>query len=204
MGDLVPVVAIVRGGSVVSPRVLLVAVVVALSCYCSIALSAGISLRVPTAENPLSIELAQNTLVTVQVDFNGEFGITGASFRISGMPQGWVGSMIPNPAASLVTGAVTDQGTEIGFDTCQGVPLTLLELQVFATTFQQNVLLLVEEHSEPPSECPLNGPSVLLCDSPVFTRVCVGGLPLCINSESCPLVLPVEEETWTRIKSLYR
>jgi hypothetical protein len=48
-------------------------------------------------------------------------------------------------------------------------------------------------------------PVLILCDEPVFTRICVTGSPSVINGScqlgGCPVA--VEERTWTQVKRIY-
>lgn len=105
-------------------------------------------------------------------------GITGAEFRIVGMPPEMIVSVTPNPAANIFLGNPFGGGCNIAFPLCQtgtnGVVLLYTVNLSVPPTGVPHYVLEVQRHTPPsgPSfECPL----VTLCDAPVFTNVCVSG-----------------------------
>jgi len=106
-------------------------------------------------------------------------GITGAEFRVVGMPPEMGVTAIPNPLANLDLGNPFGDGCNIAFPTCQtgssGIVL-LYTVQLFVPpTGVPHYVLDVEQHASPSGPnfpCPL----VTLCDAPVFTKVCVNGI----------------------------
>jgi hypothetical protein len=144
--------------------------------------------------------------------------LAGAQFKIVGVPDTWtpenvlwvpdVGATISlgNPAF-LSTIHPATPGVNIAFSTCQTgsgthrVPLGRLVLLGPPTA--DNVHLQVTGFDLVPvdPDCPI----AFRCDSPYFSKACVGGGEIVLNGpapKSC--ILAVEERTWTNIKSLYR
>ena len=48
-------------------------------------------------------------------------------------------------------------------------------------------------------------PTVVHCDSPVFTQTCVESVPCRVNlTRTAPCALAVDEQSWTAVKSIFR
>ncbi len=141
-------------------------------------------------------------------------GIAGAEFRLvnsnpngfvltaTAMP-GWI--MVGDPlgaGAALVRDCAMNQGAG-------RVPL--LEVTVFANDGAVNGHLIVQQASQPTN--PLyTAPTLILCDTPTHSAIAAGnGYAALMNPSSgadettCPdLPVAVEQQTWSRIKQLYR
>jgi hypothetical protein len=137
-------------------------------------------------------------------------GITGAEFRIQGLPAGWHAIAMPNPAAAIVFGdPFGTTGANIAFATCQTARCVLLyQMALLPATSQTQVVLEVRANA-PPTNPNFSCPLVVLCDDPYFTQVCVrsdgpdGGGGNCNFCCGCPPVA-VQPGSWTRVKVLYR
>lgn len=131
-------------------------------------------------------------------------GITGAEFRLTGIPTDWFINVQANPAANVNLGSITT-GCNIAFPSCQtGISVLLYTINAFAVTAGNEIVLRIERHaipSNPSWPCPL----VVLCDQPVFTKLCVSGACALINPiipRTC-CILGVEAQTWSNVKALY-
>jgi hypothetical protein len=136
-------------------------------------------------------------------------GISGAEFRIQGLPAGWHALAAPNPAAVIALGdPFGNPGANIAFATCQTARCVLLyQIVLLPATSQTEVVLEVRPNT-PPSNPNFSCPLLVLCDDPYFTQVCVrsdgsggGGGGNCGFCCGCPI--EVESNTWTRVKKLY-
>jgi len=133
-------------------------------------------------------------------------GITGAEFRVANAPQqadGWFMTPVRNPAANLDVGNPTAEGTNIAFPVCSPNPpapfLLLFTVSGFASTSPVRAMK-VERHTNPSNPnfpCPL----VVLCDAPVFTKLCVPGGEAFLNGGVC--TVGVEDKSWSSVKSLF-
>ncbi len=129
-------------------------------------------------------------------------GITGAEFRVAGLPGGWFAISTPNPASNLSLGDPFTTGANIAFPTCQaGGPVTLYTVTLIATSVVTDGLFEVVAKT-PPSNPNFDCPLVTLCDAPAFTKVCVGGGAAFLNSSN-ECTVAVEETSWSRLKALY-
>lgn len=132
-------------------------------------------------------------------------GMTGAEFRVDNIPPSWFLNVTPNPAANLTLGApfAAGGGANIAFPGCQiggGGVVLLYSVSFFALSSETNRTLSVLRHTTPSNlnfQCPL----LTLCDSPVFTKVCVNGGQAVINGPSCTVA--VEQKSWSSVKALY-
>jgi hypothetical protein len=131
-------------------------------------------------------------------------GLTGAEFRVDNFPVStWFPSVTPNPASNVAIGAILSGGGNIAFPTCQtgtANVILLYTVTYFASDAQSNRVLSVLKHSAPSNpnfQCPL----MVLCDSPVFTKVCVTGSQGIINGPPC--TVSVEDKSWSAVKGLY-
>lgn len=136
-------------------------------------------------------------------------GMTGAEFRVDGIPFGWITLEVANPAANVVIGDPMGDGTNIAFPSCQtgtGGKVLLFTITVIPSTAVSDLILTVEMHTNPSNpnfQCPL----VTLCDIPAFTKLCVCGGQAVINGTiqncGCGDPSPTEATTWGHLKSLY-
>ena len=158
-------------------------------------------------------------------------GIQGAEFRIQIDPPA-PGALIiwqPSPDANVTSGNVIDNGNGGGgfifFNSCQtqtglaGDKVKLGEIQAWGLTGEHR---LIVRRSDNTTNGNFACPSVLLCDEPAFTQVCLTlengdpalggedpmGFVSVINSQSgsggtCGFVA-TETETWSTVKDLYR
>jgi len=168
-------------------------------------------------------------------------GITGAEYSIdvgsSAADPLWFFSETFNPAATVVgAGALNPgdpgaRGVNVAFAQCQPggpVPFVLLEsVTAFSLDCAQAKLILTVVKHDAASNQFFQCPLFVLCDSPVFTKICIGSnLTTCRNPEppfpnnaTCstsgqfilnPVVgvdrckVGVEAATWSTMKELYR
>lgn len=129
--------------------------------------------------------------------------ITGAEFRIVGLPREWVvQSLTPNPEIYIRVGNPLRDGTNISFAKSQpGNCVNLFTIQVLATGFRSDVVLRIGPHATPTSrnhQCP-----VIVFDCNCFPVVCAGGGQLLVNS-SRDCSVGVQPTTWERVRRLYR
>jgi hypothetical protein len=130
-------------------------------------------------------------------------GITGAEFRVSNFPSGWFGTPTPNASFGTVIGNPLAGGCNIAAGSCQpgaGGVVNLFSVSGFATSVVGPTYMQVLPHSTPSNPnfvCPL----MVLCDGPVFTKVCVSGGVAIINGPGCTVA--VEPKSWTGVKNLY-
>ena len=129
-------------------------------------------------------------------------GLTGAEFRVLNWPGAWFANITANPAANTVLGNLFT-GANIAFPACQpgtGGLVLLYSVSGFATTAVGETYLTVAQHftpSNPQFPCPL----LVLCDAPVYTKVCVSGGVAILNGRSCQI--GVEPTSWSHVKGLY-
>ena len=130
-------------------------------------------------------------------------GLTGAEMRVSGFPSTWFPSATANPASNVAIGNVMDSGANIAFPMCQagsGNVILLYTVGYFAADEQANRVVTVLKHTAPSNpnfQCPL----MVLCDAPVFTKVCVLGSSGIINGPPCTVA--VETTSWSAVKGLF-
>jgi len=105
-------------------------------------------------------------------------GMIGAEFRITGLPAEMMATASSNPASNLVLGDPFGDGCNLAFPNCEtggfGIVLLYTVNLVAPSAGVPPYILTVERHgvpSNPTFPCPL----VVLCDPPVFTKVCVSG-----------------------------
>ncbi len=112
-------------------------------------------------------------------------GITGAEFQVTGWPAGWFNNVFQNPAAVVFLGNPIAGGCNINFPGCMPGPFVLLyTINSFATSTPGPTTLTVTQHNTPSNplfQCPL----LVICDPPVFTKVCVRGGQAYINGPNC-------------------
>lgn len=146
-------------------------------------------------------------------------GITGAEFRVDGLPAGWFTIPVSAPPVPILPpGDPFGEGATLAFGTTclasgTGVVL-LMTVAIVPTTVVTDHYVTVAAHSSPSLpgfDCPL----VLLCDPPAYSALCVDGRSALINKSfipwccqdacsfpTCPPIA-VAPTTWARVKSLY-
>lgn len=127
--------------------------------------------------------------------------ITGAEFRIVGLPPEWfVLRSIPNPEINLRIGDPLGAGTNVGFAAGQpGNCVNLFTIEFVATSLRND--LEITHHttpSRPDRSCPM-----IVFDCVCFPVVCVGGGQMFVNSNRECLV-GVHPTTWAGMKQLYQ
>jgi hypothetical protein len=165
-----------------------------------------------------------------------EPGITGAEYKVQfgpgGAVPGWAIQEEFAPSATVVLGSALDlsgmpSGVNVAWPTCQtgdGTYSVLIEtVRAYSLDCQnpQHYQIQVVKHDHPSNQyfqCPL----LVLCDAPVYTKVCAGAaVTMCRNPEPpyannamcsgwndpawinyCPIA--VEPVTWSAVKSIYR
>lgn len=130
-------------------------------------------------------------------------GLTGVEFRLDNIPGGWFLTPTVNTVFNTVVGTSLGIGYNLASGGCQagtGGVLTLFSISGFATSLVSNHVMSILKHttpSNPAFQCPLQ----VLCDAPVFTKVCVNGGQGIINGGNC--TVGVEQTSWSTLKSLY-
>jgi hypothetical protein len=134
-----------------------------------------------------------------------EPGLSGAEFRVTGMPADWwILDVTPNPAANLVLGNPLALGCNIAFPDCRSRPggcINLYVIRVLPISEPSNVRLDVSRHLSPSGCHGFCCPLVTGCDAPVYTKVCAAGGQAWINGPSC--TVGVARSTWSNVKALY-
>jgi hypothetical protein len=132
-------------------------------------------------------------------------GITGAEFRITGLPAGWTAFATPAPDASTSLGDPLDgSGANIAFATCQTSTCRVLDsILVFPTTVVGETFLSIRPRT-PPTNPAFNCPRFVLCDAPVYSSLCVPGGVFCINVTSGRCQIGMESTAWSAVKAFYR
>ncbi len=158
-------------------------------------------------------------------------GIQGAEFRISIDPPAPGALLIwqPSPDATVTGGNVIDNGNGGGgfvfFNGCQGETglagdkVKLGEIQAFNLTGEHRMIV---RRADTTTNGTFACPSVLLCDAPAYTQVCLTlengdpalggddpmGFVSVVNSQDCSGAscgfVSTASETWSTIKDLYR
>lgn len=108
---------------------------------------------------------------------SGLGGITGAEYRVTGLPAGYIASATANPAAIFI-GDPLGNGTNIAFSECQGIGgfiVPLLTIEVLRFMEETEPLALFIEARSPPANPFFDCSLVTLCDNPAFTKLCVPG-----------------------------
>ena len=138
-------------------------------------------------------------------------GITGAEFSQHGTPPGWFVTWTPNPAANvnIIHPGGIEVGASIAFPACQTAVAGVVLLYTavgFATSQVGPTCLWIDAHQSPIVQPTFHCPYVFLCDSPIFTRLCVSGgagtINASCNGPTCSVGL--QPAPWTKIKSLYQ
>lgn len=113
-------------------------------------------------------------------------GIAGVELRIEGLPPEWWATATPNPAANYTTGdPLAAAGAQIAFGDCAvadaggAVLLYTLEVMHQGDTAMHELLVRGRMNpSDPRFACAF----LVLCDAPVYTRLCVSTAPFYLNT----------------------
>lgn len=154
--------------------------------------------------NSCSLTVLAGQSRTFYVRFTGGGGrlpVTGADFKIVGLPSAWSTSVEPNPQCTYLQGDLFSGGALMGFnhphtEDC----FEFYRITVRATTSVQDVLLRVatSDNSFWGANCPL----VTYHPPPDPPYLCqTGGLLYINGSGTC--TVPVEHTTWGNVKVLY-
>ena len=147
--------------------------------------------------------------VVARMEGMSECGIAGAEFRFTGIPDDWIVHAVPNPDIVAIGDPLAD-GAAVGF-LCkrpEGGATVLYTIDVVANAVVDDLQFQIEPRN-PPSNPNFGCPQLVLCDRPIFTKVCVDGFACFINSTKavpgrCELPVAVLERTWSSVKQLFR
>jgi hypothetical protein len=131
-------------------------------------------------------------------------GITGAEFRVSGMPPEWLTTTVPNSASNIVLGdPFNGVGVNQAFPTCQTAPIIILfTVNVMPTSSVSDLYLRVEPRNPPLNPnfaCPL----VTNCEFPGFAIVCTTGGQGIVNPTGALCTVTTTPASWSSVKALY-
>jgi hypothetical protein len=132
--------------------------------------------------------------------------ITGAEFKVIGLPDAWNAVSTPNPAANVVEGdPLGAVGARIAFPVrMEGTCITLFSVEVTVSTSLNDVTLQVTHRtpSTNPTACPFVLPDCEPGPCPFSPPPCVAGGEMFINSET-DCTVSVENTTWSVVKRVY-
>jgi hypothetical protein len=130
-------------------------------------------------------------------------GLTGAQFRVQGLPAGWSASSTPSPLANYSLGNPLGAGADIAFPTrLLGGCILLYTVVVGPLSPGASALLQVTAHSSPAPptfNCPL---VVVGAHCPITPFVCVTGGILYLNMPG-DCVVGAAPRTWSQVKRLF-
>ena len=122
-----------------------------------------------TAGQACSAQIDSGTVTTMyvlaQLDGQTASGITGAEFRLDGIPEGWI-ALATAPTGAIVIGDVLTDGVSMGFGSCnQGSSgiVTLFTITLVATSTVTNAMVTTRM-KEPPSNASHQYPLFITCD----------------------------------------
>lgn len=142
------------------------------------------------------------------------FGLSGAEFRVVGLPPEWTVVAEPSPQAVISLGDPFVDGVNIAFATCSTDPVALLyTVSVMPSGPTTTALLAVCGH-ETPTNPHFTGAVITGCTIPGFSLVVASTTHFGINqtapdcdikfsTTSCQIV-GVEQVHWGAVKSMYR
>src|SRR2546426_8730116 len=130
---------------------------------------------------------------------SAQYGLTGAEFRVVGLPPEWIVTCTPNPSSVTVLGDPFGAGADMGFFPLAGTCVGLFTCSITATT-DAVVYLRVTAHSRPHPVCP-SSPAILCDCAPAITIVCASGGEAVINGGAC--TVGVQTKTWSQVRRLY-
>ena len=142
--------------------------------------------------------------------------MTGAQFRITGVPAGWtpenafweaspgITISIGNPLFLGVPQHPEVAGVNVAIASCSpqaGNLVTLGTIRLVGAPTPENTTLRVEGFELVPidPQCAF----VTVCDAPFYSKACVGGGEATLNGNGGCDITAVEEKSWSNVKSLY-
>jgi hypothetical protein len=137
--------------------------------------------------------------VQLFVCINSEWGFVGGRFRITGLPAAWSTTSEISPIVRSSEGDAFGEGFAFLLEEAAIGTITLMSVEVSATTDVQNVRLLVVPHVNTAFVCPTLDPACYRCESPF----CVLGSPFVINGPD-PCNTQIQGLTWSQARKLYR
>jgi len=138
------------------------------------------------------------TFIRIVTDYQTNQGVTGAEFRITGLPPNWLASAIPNPQADSSTGNLFGSGAVITFPLA-GIDGDCVDLYtVFLSNYSaaSDVVLRVEAGNSAPC------PRVFLGNLPISSLCAEGGVMFVNSDGDCRV--SVAPTTWSQVKALYQ
>ncbi len=131
-------------------------------------------------------------------------GIVGAEFSLAGADPAWITTVTPNPAANLTLGNPVVFGCNIAFPGCLPGPFVpLYTIQMTSPVAIPPHTFAIRYHLNPPHGPEFLCPLLLLCDVH-FTKLCVAGGQAFLNDPARFCAVGVEQQTWTKVKSMFR
>jgi hypothetical protein len=130
--------------------------------------------------------------------------ITGAEFRVTGLPAGWGVISTRNPASNIQIGDPFDAtGVNLAFPLCvQEFLAPLFTVDLTATSSVSNHYLTIQPRN-PPANPDFACSLVVRC-GPTFSLVCAGGGAAIINPTGPGCTVGVEPASWSRVKNLFK
>ena len=161
------------------------------------------NLQIPFPGSPVAV-YAVATLAGPAAD-----GVSGASFRIEGLPAGWTAVVAPGPNVTFMNGDPFSAGALISLDGCvSSQPLVLWTALITPTSYVENTELTVVAHATYPPMCSIENPCSqscpFFCDCDVWggNCICAETLPSHINGDPCVVAVP--QHRWGQVKQVYR
>jgi hypothetical protein len=126
-------------------------------------------------------------------------GMSGAEFRVTGMPSEWTAFLTPNPHPGFlqIGHPLGSVGVNCAFPTCQTAPIiTLYTVDFIASTAVSNLELRVRARN-PPANPNFPCPLMTQCPFPHAIVCATGGIAY-INP-----VVAVTPSSWSQVKAMY-
>jgi hypothetical protein len=136
-------------------------------------------------------------------------GIAGAEFRFTGIPSSWSVYPVADPDI-LAIGDPLGDGVTMGFLCKRPENSTIVLFRVLVTAdAEEHDLQFNIEMRNPPTSQTFECPQLVLCDNPMFTKVCVAGFSCTVNATKpstrpCAIPVAIRSSTWGGVKSLFR
>ena len=167
------------------------------------ATGATIGLFTDSTSRMCSTSLLQGETTRILVQLDSENAVDSGEFWISGVPSGWTTQLSVVDEADRLSVIGTADGFSFWMTPQRG-RVSLFYLTVWAATVESNVALEVSRHLQPnpPPGTPEGCPWVHY-DAPASPGHCAQGGRFTINGSGDCLVA-VREESWARVRGLYR
>jgi hypothetical protein len=137
------------------------------------------------------------------IDGSEPLGVSSATFRIGGLPEGWQGGVLAvDPDASGMWGNPFVEGIDLTYHDCVTGSRVLLTVAIAPTTVVNNATLVILQgipYSNPPQLCPLfcscndGSGGVCLCAEPL--RATINGAPCAVG---------IQNSSWGRVKGIFK